>query len=427
MQKIQSIRGMNDLLPTDSGHWQYVERVLAQVAGLYGYREIRTPIAEHTALFKRSIGEATDIVEKEMYTFEDKGGDSLTLRPENTASCMRAGIEHGLFHNQKQKFWYIGPMFRHERPQKGRYRQFHQFGCEAIGWDEPDVDAELIQLTARLWQKLGLQHIKLELNSIGTVEERRAYRQKLVDFFKPFYHQLDADSQRRLTTNPLRIFDSKVETTQKIATNAPELNSTLSDESKAHFADLCRLLDDAGIDYEINPRLVRGLDYYSLTVFEWVTDRLGAQNAVLAGGRYDGLIEQLGGKPTPGIGFAMGIERLIELLKLSENAISDYSIQSYIVTDNSESALQRAPILAEQLRDQGINTMVHHGGGSFKSQFKKADQSGADIAVVIGEQEIQANKISVKPLREAKDQISLEFDDKLSDDSLEQLLKLVAQ
>ncbi len=427
MQKIQSIRGMNDLLPGESGFWQYVERVLADVAGLYGYQEIRTPIAEHTALFKRSIGEATDIVEKEMYTFADKGGDSLTLRPENTASCMRAGIEHGLFHNQKQKLWYIGPMFRHERPQKGRYRQFHQFGCEAIGWQGPDVDAELIQLTARLWQQLGLQHIKLELNSIGTAEERHAYRQKLVDYFQPFYDQLDADSQRRLITNPLRIFDSKVESTQQIVADAPQLESSLSDESKSHFAGLCKLLDEAEIHYQINPRLVRGLDYYSLTVFEWVTDQLGAQNAVLAGGRYDGLVEQLGGKPTPGIGFAMGIERLIELLKLSENTVSDYRIQAYVVTDNSEEALGRAAKLAEQLRDQGVNTVIHHGGGSFKSQFKKADQSGADIAIVIGEQEIQTGNVSVKPLRDHNEQISLEFSDKLADESLNQLLKLIAE
>ncbi len=427
MQKIQSIRGMNDLLPVDSGHWQYVERVLAEVAGLYGYQEIRTPIAEHTALFKRSIGEATDIVEKEMYTFEDKGGDSLTLRPENTASVIRAGIERGLFHNQKQKLWYMGPMFRHERPQKGRYRQFHQFGCEAVGWEGPDVDAELIQLTARLWQRLGLQHIKLELNCIGTAEERYNYRQKLVNYFQPFYDELDPDSQRRLTTNPLRIFDSKVESTQKIIANAPELDSTLSDESKAHFSGLCRLLDDAGIDYVINPRLVRGLDYYSLTVFEWVTDQLGAQNAVLAGGRYDGLVEQLGGKQTPGIGFAMGIERLIELLKLSETPVSSYCVQCYVITDNSNKALQKAVSLAEQLRDQNVNTIVHLGGGGFKSQFKKADRSGADIAVIIGEEEIRSGKVSVKPLRDDKAQISLEFVDKLPDQSLKQLLKLLTQ
>ena len=426
MQKIQSIRGMNDLLPPESGYWQYVERVLAQVAGLYGYQEIRTPIAEHTSLFKRSIGEATDIVEKEMYTFEDKGGDSLTLRPENTASCIRAGIEHGLFHNQKQKLWYMGPMFRHERPQKGRYRQFHQFGCEAIGWAGPDIDAELIQLTARLWQKLGLKHIKLELNSIGTAQERYDYRQTLVDYFQQFFNQLDEDSQRRLNSNPLRIFDSKVDSTQAIVADAPLLASTLSDESKEHFSCLCELLDTAGIEYDINPRLVRGLDYYSLTVFEWVTDQLGAQNAVLAGGRYDGLVEQLGGKPTPGIGFAMGMERLIELLKLSESAISDYRVQTYVVTDNSEQSLTRASILAEQLRNSDVNAVVHHGGGSFKSQFKKADQCGADIAIVLGESEIVSNKISVKPLRTDQEQISLDFTEKLDKESLNQLLKLMA-
>lgn len=398
MQKIQSIRGMNDLLPADSGHWQYVERVLAEVAGLYGYQEIRTPIAEQTALFKRSIGEATDIVEKEMYTFEDKGGDSLTLRPENTASCIRAGIEHGLFHNQKQKLWYLGPMFRHERPQKGRYRQFHQFGCEAIGFSGPDIDAELIQLTARLWKKLGLKHIKLELNSIGTANERQDYRQTLVDYFQQFVDQLDDDSKRRLETNPLRIFDSKVESTQTIVAGAPRLESCLSDESKAHFSGLCALLDAAKIEYTINPRLVRGLDYYSLTVFEWITDQLGAQNAVLAGGRYDGLVEQLGGKPTAGIGFAMGIERLIELLKLAQTSVSNFVVQAYVITDNSNKALSMASILAEQLRDNMVNVELHHGGGGFKSQFKKADQSGAQFALIIGEEEVTKQTVAVKNL-----------------------------
>ncbi len=427
MQKIQSIRGMNDLLPGESGYWQYVERVLAVVAGLYGYQEIRTPIAEHTALFKRSIGETTDIVEKEMYTFADKGGDSLTLRPENTASVMRAGIEHGLFHNQKQKLWYLGPMFRHERPQKGRYRQFHQFGCEAIGWDGPDIDAELIQLTTRLWQTLGLKHIKLELNSIGTAKERHAYRQTLIDYFQQYFDQLDGDSQRRLESNPLRIFDSKVESTQAIVADAPLLESSLSDESKAHFSGLCELLNTAGIEYEINPRLVRGLDYYSLTVFEWVTDQLGAQNAVLAGGRYDGLVEQLGGKPTAGIGFAMGIERLIELLKLSETVVSDYSLHAYVVTDNSSAALTRAIKLSEQLRDNNINVVIHYGGGSFKSQFKKADQSGAELAIILAESEVQANQISVKPLRNDKPQILYNFTDELDNESLNQLLNLITQ
>ena len=372
MQKIQSIRGMNDLLPGDSGHWQYIERTLSEVAQLYGYQEIRTPIAEQTALFERSIGQATDIVEKEMYTFEDKGGDSLTLRPENTASCVRAGLEHGLFHHQKQKFWYIGPMFRHERPQKGRYRQFHQFGCEAIGWHGPDIDAELIQLCARLWQRLGLEHIKLELNSIGTAQERQTYRTHLVEFFQTHYSHLDEDSQRRLESNPMRIFDSKIPQTQSIVADAPLLESYLSDQSKMHFSQLCTLLDQANISYTINPRLVRGLDYYSLTVFEWVTDKLGAQNAVLAGGRYDGLVEQLGGKPTPGIGFAMGIERLVELLKISKTPVSDYHTAVYIVTDNSEKALHKATLVAEQLRDHDINTLVHLGQGSFKSQFKKS-------------------------------------------------------
>ena len=428
MEKIQSIRGMNDLLPSDSGHWQYVERTLAQVVGLYGYQEIRTPIAEHTALFKRSIGEATDIVEKEMYTFDDKGGDSLTLRPENTASCLRAGIEHGLFHNQKQKFWYMGPMFRHERPQKGRYRQFHQFGCEAIGWTGPDIDAELIQMSARFLKKLGLKNIKLELNSIGTSAERQLYRQHLIDYFENYVDDLDEDSKRRLKTNPLRIFDSKVASTQNIVKNAPALESYLSDESRLHFQQLCRSLDTFGIEYHLNPRLVRGLDYYSLTVFEWVTDQLGAQNAVLAGGRYDGLVEQLGGKPTPGIGFAMGMERLMELLKLSTEAISsDYRTHVYIVTDNSNQAIERASQLSEQLRDHNLNTIIHFGGGSFKSQFKRADQSGASIAAVIGSAELAANQITIKPLRSAQDQFQLDFMQKLENDSVSMLLNLLPQ
>ena len=428
MEKIQSIRGMNDLLPGESGHWQFVERTLAQVVGLYGYQEIRTPIAEHTALFKRSIGEATDIVEKEMYTFADKGGDSLTLRPENTASCMRAGIEHGLFHNQKQKFWYMGPMFRHERPQKGRYRQFHQFGCEAIGWPGPDIDAELIQMTARFLKKLGLEHIKLELNSIGTPQERSRYRQQLVSYFEKYFDALDDDSKRRLKTNPLRIFDSKAPATQEIVNDAPLLTSYLSEESNSHFQQLCQSLDEFGIEYSINPRLVRGLDYYSLTVFEWITDQLGAQNAVLAGGRYDGLVEQLGGKPTPGIGFAMGLERLVELLKLSTETVhSDYLTQIYVVTDNSEQAISLATQFSEQLRDHDLNTVIHFGGGSFKSQFKKADQSGACIAAVIGEAELAANQITIKPLRSSQDQFQLEFNQKLANDSLSMLLNLLPQ
>ena len=428
MDKIQSIRGMNDLLPEESGYWQFVERTLAQVVGLYGYQEIRTPIAEHTALFKRSIGETTDIVEKEMYTFDDKGGDSLTLRPENTASCMRAGIEHGLFHHQKQKFWYMGPMFRHERPQKGRYRQFHQFGCEAIGWPGPDIDAELIHMTARFLKKLGLNDIKLELNSIGTSTERKIYRQKLVAYFENYVEQLDDDSKRRLKTNPLRIFDSKVPATREIVKNAPELRSFLSGESKFHFQQLCQSLDDFHIEYFVNPRLVRGLDYYSLTVFEWTTDQLGAQNAVLAGGRYDGLVEQLGGKPTPGIGFAMGMERLIDLLKLSSETIhSDYLTHIYVVTDNSEQAIRQATRFSEQMRDHGFNTIIHFGGGSFKSQFKKADQSGASIAAVIGDAELAANQVTIKPLRSEQAQFQLEFDQKLENDSLSMLLNLLPQ
>lgn len=417
---------MNDLLPNQTGCWQYVERTLAQVVGLYGYQEIRTPIAERTALFKRSIGETTDIVEKEMYTFDDKGGDSLTLRPENTAGCVRAGIEHGLFHHQKQKFWYMGPMFRHERPQKGRYRQFHQFGCEAIGWPGPDIDAELIQMTGRFLKKLGLEDITLELNSIGTSAERKNYREKLVAYFQEHAGQLDDDSTRRLKTNPLRIFDSKVPATQEIVKNAPDLTACLSNESRSHFDLLCQTLDAFDIEYCINPRLVRGLDYYSLTVFEWITDRLGAQNAVLAGGRYDGLVEQLGGRPTPGIGFAMGMERLIELIiQSSGQAESDYSTDVYVVTDNSQRAIRRAVHFAEQLRDHDLTALVHYGGGSFSSQFKKADQSGASLAAVFGHTELESNRITIKPLRSDEAQFQLAFDQKLDNDSLTTLLNLL--
>lgn len=419
---------MNDLLPEDIGYWQFVERTLGETVGLYGYREIRTPIAEHTALFKRSIGEATDIVEKEMYTFSDKGGDSLTLRPENTASCIRAGIEHGLFHHQKQKFWYLGPMFRHERPQKGRYRQFHQFGCEAIGWPGPDIDAELILMTARFLNKLGLDALRLELNSIGTPAEREIYRRELVIYFEKHFKDLDEDSRRRLASNPLRIFDSKIPATQEIVRDAPNLVTYLSDESVSHFSRLCQTLDDFGIDYVINPRLVRGLDYYSLTVFEWITDRLGAQNAILAGGRYDGLVEQLGGKPTPGIGFAMGMERLIELLIQSDSTpASDNTTSIYVIIDNSEAAMTRAARFSEQMRDHGVTTVLHFGGGSFKSQFKKADQSGAQIAAIIGESELDTNRVTIKPLRSTQAQFQLEFEHKLDNQSVSTLLNLLPQ
>jgi len=427
MNKIQSIRGMNDLLPVESSFWEHVEQVLARVAGLYGYQEIRTPIIEHTALFERSIGEATDIVEKEMYTFTDKGGDSLTMRPENTASVIRAGLEHGLFHHQNQKLWYLGPMFRHERPQKGRYRQFHQFGCEAIGWEGPQIDAELIQLTARLWKHLCLKGLVLEINTIGTSRERWVYREHLVKYFNTHIDQLDEDSRRRLISNPLRIFDSKVGTTQAVVTDAPQLQAFLSDESRKHFDAVCEQLVRDGIEYRINPRLVRGLDYYSLTVFEWVTDQLGAQNAVLAGGRYDGLVEQLGGKPTPGIGFAMGIERLLELVRLSGSATPAYRVQVYIINDNTSVAINMASALAEQVRDKGLNALVHFGAGSIKSQFKKADQSGADIAIVIGEDEVSSNLVTIKPLRTGQPQAQLPYSGEMSPELLSTLLKLTVQ
>ena len=402
-QVIQAVRGMNDILPEDAPYWQKLEEIIRKVLAAYGYQEIRIPIVEKTELFKRSIGEVTDIVEKEMYTFEDRNGESLTLRPEGTASCVRAGIQNGLLHNQAQRLWYMGPMFRHERPQKGRYRQFHQIGVETFGMSGPDLDAELILITAKLWKKLGLEDLELQLNSLGTSEARSVYRDKLVEYFTANFDRLDADSQRRLTTNPLRILDSKNPDLRNLIDSAPKLNEYLDDESREHFETLCNLLDAAGVRYTINPCLVRGLDYYSRTVFEWVTNKLGAQGTVCAGGRFDGLVEQLGGKPSPAAGFAMGLERLLELVR--ENLQPDCIVDAYLVLVG-EMAQQTGLVLAEQLRDKipELRLLTHCGGGSFKSQFKKADRSGANVALVLGDDEVEQGTIGIKFLREDKPQ-----------------------
>lgn len=410
MAKLQAIRGMNDLLPDQSPVWQYLESTVKTVLQSYGYAEVRTPIVEQTELFKRSIGEVTDIVEKEMYTFEDRNGDSLTLRPEGTASCVRAAEQHGLLYNQVQRFWYTGPMFRHERPQKGRYRQFHQIGAEAFGMQGPDIDAEVILMTARLWRQLGIdQAVELQINTLASSEARHAFKSDLVAYLETRKDALDADSQRRLTTNPLRILDSKDPNTQALLDSAPNFNDYIDNESRAHFDQLCALLDAAGVNYVVNPRLVRGLDYYGKTVFEWVTSALGAQGTVCAGGRYDGLVEQLGGRHTPAVGFAMGVERLVLLLEELEAvpAAVRQLVDVYMIGIGDEN-LAPAMAVAEALRaDAGINVQLHCGGGSFKSQMKKADRSGAHLAVLMGSEEREAGEVAVKPLRSAAEQIRL--------------------
>ncbi|MDH5600715.1 MAG: histidine--tRNA ligase [Gammaproteobacteria bacterium] len=409
---IQAIRGMNDILPEQTPYWQYVESIFRQLMQSYGYQEIRMPIVENTALFKRSIGEVTDIVEKEMYTFEDRNGDSLTLRPEGTACCVRAAMQHGMLHNQTQRLWYSGPMFRHERPQKGRYRQFHQFGVETFGLAGPDIDAELILMSNRLWQLLGMgDDVVLELNSLGSSEARQQYREVLVKYFEAHQPELDEDSQRRLHTNPLRILDSKNPDMQRLNENAPKLIDHLDDESKQEFETLCKILDDAGVNYKINPRLVRGLDYYSKTVFEWVTDKLGAQGTVCAGGRFDGLVEQLGGKATPAMGFALGLERLIELIEIPQDKQKENNLDVYFVL-MGDAAISKGIPLAEKWRSAlpGLKLQVNCGGGSIKSQMKKADKSGAEVAFILGDEEIEKNVIAVKFLREKKEQEIIEMD-----------------
>ena len=411
---IQAIRGMNDCLPSETNIWQMVEAVLRRVASNYGFVEIRMPIVESTALFKRSIGEVTDIVEKEMYTFDDRNGDSLTLRPEGTASCVRAGNQHGLLYNQEQRLWYMGPMFRHERPQKGRYRQFHQFGLEAFGVETPDIDAEVILLTSRLWRELGInEFVTLELNSLGSNEERANYRDALVAYLTEHENLLDDDSKRRMHTNPLRVLDSKNPQVQEALANAPKLSDYFEEETKAHFANLCQRLDAAGVKYVLNERLVRGLDYYNRTVFEWVTTSLGAQGTVCAGGRYDGLVEQLGGKATPAFGFALGIERLVLMLTSLDKVTNIRpQVDAYVVILGDEAQIP-ANALAEQWRDQvpNIRLQCHCGGGNMKKQLKRADKSGAQIALILGDNEIVEQKVMVKYLRGQQEQQNLAFEE----------------
>ncbi|MCE2596770.1 histidine--tRNA ligase [Motilimonas cestriensis] len=400
-KSIQAIRGMNDCLPEQTPVWQKVENILKQVVSSYGYSEIRMPIVESTHLFKRSIGEVTDIVEKEMYTFDDRNGDSLTLRPEGTASCVRAGNEHGLLYNQERRLWYIGPMFRHERPQKGRYRQFHQFGVEVFGMASADIDAEVILMTAQFWQQLGLtDHVELQLNSLGSNEARAIYRDALVAFLTEHESALDEDSKRRMHTNPLRVLDSKSAAVQAILVDAPKLSDYLDQESKDHFAKLCQILDAAGVKYVVNEKIVRGLDYYNRTVFEWVTESLGSQGTVCAGGRYDGLVEQIGGKATPAVGFAMGLERLVlmlDTLDLNQDIAPEVDVYSVLVGEGTDI---QGMLLTQQLRQTlpSIKVMNHCGGGNFKKQMKRADKSGARIALILGESEMETNQVTVKDL-----------------------------
>lgn len=412
---LQAIRGMNDILPEQTPAWRYLESTFASLLDAYGYREIRLPILEFTELFARGIGEGTDVVDKEMYTFRDRNDESLTLRPEGTAGTVRAVLEHGMTGGgQVQKLWYTGPMFRYEKPQKGRYRQFHQIGVEVFNLPGPDIDAELIALTWRLWKRLGLaDSVSLQLNSLGSSEARAVYRDALVEYLQERFDQLDEDSQRRLTTNPLRILDSKNATTQALLAEAPTLADYLDEDSKAHFEGLKARLDAMGITYEINSKLVRGLDYYGRTVFEWVTDKLGAQGTVCAGGRYDGLISQFGGKPTPGVGFAMGVERLVLLLETLDLIPSELNAPAHAyLLAFGEAAEQAGIALAERLRDEvpGLRLNVNAGGGGFKSQFKKADKSGAAYALILGDDELATRVIGCKPLRHDGEQQTIAWD-----------------
>ena len=402
-KSLKSIRGMHDVLPEDSPRWQAFEAKIRRVMAAYAYSEIRTPIVESTDLFCRSIGEVTDIVEKEMYTFDDRNGDRLTLRPEGTASCVRSGIQHGILHNQIRRLWYMGPMFRHERPQKGRYRQFHQLGVEAFGIADADIDAELIVMTARLWRELGLKDLHLELNTLGSVESRAAYRTVLVDYLEAHRDQLDEDSLRRIDKNPLRVLDSKNPEMETLIANAPDLHDYLDEDSVEHFERLKVYLDAAGVSYTINPRLVRGLDYYCKTVFEWVTDSLGAQGTVCAGGRYDGLVEQLGGKASPAAGFAIGMERLLTLMEETGVSFQEKPIDIYLMPGASVD-IERSLKLAESLRDAlpELKIQMHCGGGSAKSQMKKADKSGAEMVLFVSDDE--PNRITIKYLREHREQ-----------------------
>lgn len=412
MSQVQAIRGMSDLLPPATATWQAIELILRDLLNAYGYSEIRVPIVERTDLFKRSIGEVTDVVEKEMYTFEDRNGESLTLRPEATAGIVRAGMTNGLLHNQRQKLWCVGPMFRYEKPQRGRYRQFHQFDIEALGFDGPDIDAELIIITNRIWRALGIDAVELELNSLGTSDSRNEHRNALIAYFEQHKGDLDADSRDRLYRNPLRILDSKNPDMKEIVADAPVTTDYLDAESEEHFSVLRRLLDQAGIEYRINPRLVRGLDYYSKTVFEWVTSKLGAQGTVCGGGRYDGLVSQLGGKPTPAIGCAIGMERLLELYDACGGQAVETFPDAYLVAVGRD-VLLPAFALAEGLRDELPNVTIETncGGGSFKSQMKRADRSGAKVALILGDDELSTGTIGIKALREGIEQITVSWAD----------------
>ena len=414
MSQIKAITGMNDILPANTPVWRYLEEQVKAVLDGFGYQEIRMPIVEQTNLFKRSIGEVTDIVEKEMYTFESKGGTSLTMRPEGTASCVRACEQHQLIaNNQRQRLWYMGPMFRYERPQKGRYRQFNQIGVETFGMASADIDAELIVMTHQLWTRLGIRDkVTLQLNTLGSNEARANYKAALVEFLSGVKDQLDEDSQRRLDSNPLRILDSKNQQTQTLLNDAPDFHSFLDEESAEHFATLKALLDAVGVEYEINPRLVRGLDYYSKTVFEWVTEELGSQGTVCAGGRYDGLVEQLGGKATPAVGFAMGVERLILMLEaldaIPESVANTLDVYLACMGDVTAGAMKLSAKLREQLPN--LRLQMHIGGGNLKKQMKKANESGAAFALLLGEDELNAGQVSVKPLRGQGDQLTLDQD-----------------
>lgn len=406
-KNIQAIRGMNDYLPAETVVWQRIEQILKQVLASYGYSEIRLPIVEQTPLFKRAIGEVTDVVEKEMYTFDDRNGESLTLRPEGTAGCVRAGIEHGLLYNQEQRLWYVGPMFRYERPQKGRYRQFHQMGVEVFGLQGPDIDAELIMMTARWWKALGIaDHVSLELNSIGSLEARANYRDALIAFLEQHQDVLDEDCKRRMYTNPLRVLDSKNPEVQALLNSAPELSDYLDIESREHFAGVCQMLDAAGIAYKVNQRLVRGLDYYNRTVFEWVTTSLGSQGTVCGGGRYDGLVEQLGGRATPGVGFAMGLERLVLLVQAVNPEFEPTRIVDVYVIASGQGVQSAAMLLAEQVRDAdpSLKLMTNFGGGNFKKQFARADKWGARVALMLGEDEVAKGQVTIKDLRNGEQQ-----------------------
>jgi len=409
-KNIQAIRGMNDCSPTESPLWQWIEGQVRQILSSYGYSEVRMPIVESTPLFARAIGEVTDVVSKEMYTFWDND-EQLTLRPEGTAGCVRAAIEHGWIYNNEQRLWYMGPMFRHERPQKGRYRQFHQAGVEVFGIATPEIDAELIILTARLWKALGIdQHVSLQLNSIGSLEARANYRSALVAFLENHQDLMSEEEKERLVKNPLRILDTKNQALQDVLDDAPKLLDYLDDESREHFAQLCGLLDAVGIQYEINPKLVRGLDYYNKTVFEWVTSALGAQGTVCGGGRYDGLVEQLGGHATSGVGFAMGLERLVLLVQEVNKSIPVKSAVDIYVVYQGEGTTLAAFQLAEKLRSElpHLSTMLHCSGGNFKKQFRRADKSGATLALVLGESEVQNNQVVVKHLLGAAEQQTID-------------------